>query len=54
MNVWESKNEYCHVLAFLIKHSFTETKKKNANSSNKIIMYKILLLLKFGKRRISQ
>ena len=42
-----------HVLAFLIRHSFTEIK-HHAKGSNKITMYKNLLLLKFSKCKISR
>ena len=44
----EVKNMSMAVLAFLIRHSFTEIK-RFGKGSNKIIMYKSLLLLKFGK-----
>ena len=47
------KCEYGHVLAFLIKYSFTEIK-HFAKVSNKITMYKNLLLLMFGRCKISR
>ena len=49
----EGKNEHCHLLAFLIRHSFTDIK-HYAKGSNKFTMCKSLLLLKFGKCRISK
>ena len=44
----EVKNMSMAVLAFLIRHSFTEIK-RFGKGSNEITMYKSLLLLKFGK-----